>query len=212
MKAIDSNTTIVVTGAFNTEIFRPNWIAVHGLGRAENEQFEVEMLAPISGGPAPTKFTFFGFSYSIGSRRFVLHLEGCDVETSTRFALAVAEMFGKLPHTPITGLGFNYSFRADRPDALQALAGINGPMVDCFEGESEVVARKWSNSVKWGNALVAVNCDLDGEDATISLNFHYSASSVADIVATLREPNIFSRQRDLAARAASALSGEQLEA
>lgn len=214
MKALGDRTTVVLVGAFNPAILSPQWVSVHGLGRDPAHEFQVEMLAPIGGtGQASARFAFDGFCYSVGFKNFTLHADFNNVAQSTRGIEVAANILSRLPHTPINGLGVNFSFSVAEPEApLLALLSTSDDLVESFGGDAEVVRRRWGNSVKWGDAVVNIECNLVGDEATIKFNFHYSVGSAAAAEAILREPNAFDKHRQRALEAATALTGQQLEA
>lgn len=212
MKAIEENTTVVLAGAFNPSILRAQWVAVHGLGYQANQEFQVEMLAPV-GGAGPARFSFDGFSYSAAFNALTLHLKGAEIAQCHRSIRAAANILAQLPHTPVAGLGFNFAFLVEEPSAaLLQLMTTHDAMTDSFPGDPAVVTRKWGNAVKWGQALVNIDCTLAGGQATITFNFHYSTASAEEAGNVLRTENVFEKHQERAVAAAKALTGQELEA
>ena len=212
MKAIGDRTTAVLAGAFNPAILNPKWVAEHALGHQPGQDFPVEMQAPI-GGPGNPRYTFDGFSYSAGFKSLILHLEGGQVGQCQRAVTGLANILGQLPHSPVTGLGFNFAFLVEAPTAaLLALMTSHDAMTDTFPSAAEVVTRRWGNSVTWEQALVNIDCELAGGHATITFNFHYSTTSAAAAEAILRTAGVFEIHQQRAIAAAAALSNQDLEA
>jgi hypothetical protein len=211
VKVIEENTTLVLAGAFNPAILTPKWVAVHGLGYSDSQEFQVEMLSPI-GGALPSRFSFDGFSYSAAYNLMTLHLKKADLAQSQRSIGAMAEILSKLSHTPINGLGFNFGFLIEEPtETLLQLLTTHDPMTDSFSEDAEVVTRKWGNVIKWENSLVSVDCESAGGQVTLFFNFHYSIRSAMEAEQILREQNIFEKHLERAVVAAKALSGQDLE-
>lgn len=211
MKVIEEKTTVVIAGAFNPAILRPQWVAVHGLGYPENHEFQVEMLAPV-GGAGSTRYNFDGFSYSAGFKSVTLHLKSTDFAQCHKSLLGVANVLTQLPHTPVAGLGFNFGFVVEDPPAeLLALLATHDEMTDSFAGDSEVVTRRWGNTVKWEGVLVNIDCELAGGQATIAFNFHHSTTSANEAEKILKTDGVFEKYFERAAMAAKALTGQDLE-
>lgn len=211
MKAIGDKTTVVLAGAFNPAILLPQWVAIHGLGHPAGQDFQVEMLAPV-GGTGQTRFAFDGIAYSAGFKNFMLHVDGAQIAQSERAILAVANILNQLPHTPVAGVGFNFGFLVEGPGAaLLALMTAHDGLADSFEGDPEVVTRRWGNTIKWEQAIVSVDCELAGGQATVAFNFHYSTDSADAAEQILRAGSVFEKHQQRAIAAAQALTGQQLE-
>lgn len=211
MKAIAERTTLVLAGAFNPAILVPQWVAVHGLGYTPNDQFQVEMLAPILGG-GQSRYTFDGLSYSAGFRNVTFHLDDTNPIQAQRAITTAASILEKLPHTPISGLGINFAFLVTEPlPAMLAFMTDHEAMTETFSDETEVVTRGWGNTLKWESALVNFECEVAGGQATIAINFHYSTDSAAQAVDILRDANAFDKHQIRAIEAAKAFTQQNLE-
>lgn len=197
---------MVIAGAFNPAILTPQWVAVQGLGRPENEAFPVEMLAPV-GGPGFARISFGGFSYTATFNAVTLHLNETDIPQCEIAVKAAANILAQLPHTPVTGVGFNFAFLTEQPSKeLLRLVTAYGRLTDSFPDSPEVVARRWGNTIKWDDALVSVDCELVGSQATISFNFHHSVSSANEAEKILRHNDAFQKHLLRANAAANALT------
>jgi hypothetical protein len=211
VKAIGDRTTVVLAGAFNPAILVPQWVAIHGLGHPAGQDFQVEMLAPV-GGTGQARFAFDGIAYSAGFKNFMLHVDGTQIAQSERAIGAVANVLSQLPHTPVTGIGFNFGFLVEEPGAaLLALMTTHDGLTDSFDGDPEVVARRWGNTVKWEQAIVSVDCELAGGHAIVAFNFHYSTDSANAAEQILRAGGVFEKHQQRAVAAAQTLTGQQLE-
>jgi hypothetical protein len=211
VKAIGDKTTVVLAGAFNPSILTPPWVAVHGLGHPVGQDFQVEMLAPVAGA-GQARFAFDGISYSAGFTSFLLLVNGAQVAQSERAVGAAANILAQLPHTPVTGVGFNFVYLVEQPSAeFLAIMTTKDAMTYSFPGEPAVVIRRWGNTVKWEQAVVNVDCELAGGQATIAFNFHYSTATAQDAEKILRVADVFAKHQERANAAAQVLTGQQLE-
>jgi hypothetical protein len=211
VKAIGDKTTVVLAGAFNPAILLPQWVAIHGLGHPAGQDFQVEMLAPV-GGTGQARFAFDGLAYSAGFKNFMVYVDGTQIAQSERAIVAVANILSQLPHTPVAGIGFNFGFLVEEPGAaLLALMTTHDGLTDSFDGDPEVVTRRWGNTVKWEQAIVSVDCELAGGQAIVAFNFHYSTESASAAEQILRAGGVFEKHQQRAIAAAQALTGQQLE-
>ncbi len=212
MKVIADRSTVILAGSFNPSILSPTWVAVHGLGTPAGQEFAVEMLAAVGGGGASPRFRFNGVDYQPGFANLTLNVDPSNIETGVVAARTAAKILGQLPHTPVNGVGFNFAFVTDEPqEELLRLLSVHDVLSDSFPGDSEVVVRRWGNSLTWEQAIVNVDCELAGGQATITLNFHYSTASAGAAQQILSAEGCYAKHWERALAAAQALSGEQLE-
>lgn len=214
VRSVNESTTLVLAGAFNPVILTPQWVARHGLELPANEPVPpVQVLAPVQVQPGVLpRFTLPGLiSYVAALKGLTIFLAGEGGDPS-RAVRAAAAILSKLPHTPVTGVGFNFEFVVDNPpeNVFRLLTACDA-MTATFPGDTEIVVRRWSNTVSWENALVTAECVLAGQQATIALNFHHSTQSAAEAEGILRMNDIFARHRERAIQAAAAISGQPLE-
>lgn len=212
VKAIADKTTVVLVGSFNPAILVPQWVAVHGLGYPPGQEFQIEVLTSI-GNVGPTRYSFNGLSYSADYRRVTLFVGASQAFEPERAVSAAASILEKLPHTPLKGVGFNFGFAVDDPsDALLSLLSVHAGMADKLENGAEVVTRRWGNTVKWGEALVSIDCEFAGGQASVAFNFHYSTESAIRAAEILKAKDCFQIHQTKAIEAARVLTGQELEA
>lgn len=209
MKAIAEATTLVLAGSFNPAILSPQWVARNALGYAKDTEFQVEVLTPVGGGQ--NRISFGGISYAPGFRAVTLFLDSSNAELSDKAVRAAAAVLSQLPHTPINGLGFNFSFRVSEPsERFLSLLTDSDHLNDTF-ATADVVTRKWGNTLSWDGTLVSVECELAGGEGSISFNFHHSVDSAAAAETVLRTENKFATLWDHAVAAARAICDQDLE-
>lgn len=211
MKVIADRTTVVLAGSFNPSILKPEWVGVHGLGIPAGQEFAVDMLAAVGSG-MPPRFRFGGIDYSAGFANFSLLIDPSNAAGGELAAKTAGNILGQLPHTPVSGVGFNFAFTSEEPHAvLTELLVAHDALTNSFPGDAEVVTRRWGNSLTWGESLVNIDCELAGGHATILLNFHYSTASAGTAQQILMTEGVFAKHWEQALAAARALSGEDLE-
>lgn len=212
MNIIEDKTTLVLAGAFNPAILQPQWVARHVLGYAQGQDFQVNLTAPISGIGLP-RFEFGGLSYSPALGGLTFFLDSTDEAKSNRAVAAAADILQELPHTPVSGVGFNFAFEVDEPGAeLTSLLSSSSLLIESFPGAINVVSRRWGNKLRWDDALVTVDCETSGANVIINFNFHHSIDGARGAELLLRTEDLFGnslvRAREAAASLANITSGE----
>lgn len=212
MNLVPEKLTIVVAGAFNPAILVPPWVGRYGLGYPPQQTFQVEMLAPVAGIGGMPRYSFDGISYSPNFQSVTFYLAGLDTPGCQRVVDAVARMLRELPHTPVSGIGFNFAFNVAEPDeALLQLLSSHAGMIEAFPGGGEVVSRSWSNVVAWQGALVTVQCQRDNAGVLIDANFHHNTTSAVGAAEVVSVADCYQRYFNAAVGLAQSLSGQQME-
>ena len=105
--------SIVIVGAWNSRIFTPQWIGNGRLTRSETIQLEI----PVDEPRAPRRFTFDDVALEVQSSRISLKVTREDDDLLRRIQKMAETLLVDLPHTPITGVGTNFSFIDSEPNA-----------------------------------------------------------------------------------------------
>jgi hypothetical protein len=209
MQPVPDKTTIVIAGSFNPAILTPSWIGKNVLDPPVVDEFPVYVIAPIMGAAPPAKFSLSGFTYSPGYQFLTFYTDGMDAAASERVCDVAARILNLLPHTPITGIGFNFGFRDDHPSVqLLRLLAISPTFADALGQGAEVVGRNWLNVASWGAALVTLQTGIRGSDYSLDLNFHYSSQDARGAEAVLRRQNVYAEHRAAAVRIVTAANQE----
>lgn len=212
MRQVSENTTIIVAGSFNPSILSPSWVGQHGLGYDPNKEFQVEFLGPVSGFGAAPRFSFDRFSYSPNFQSVTVHLAGLPADICQRNAQVVRKILQQLPHTPVTGVGINFSFKSDHAgETFLALFPNSDAQLATFDQDVTIVRRVWGNEIEWGRCLMRTTCSLNAAEGRADFNFHYTTTNALDAASVLQEPTVFALHRERAVSAANALFGEPYE-
>lgn len=212
MKFVADKQTIVLAGAFNPAILTPQWLARNALGYADARQFQVEMHAPVVGIGGMPRFTFDGISYAPNFQAVSFFLAGLDTAGRQRVTETIGKVLELLPHTPMTGLGFNFGFEVEQPAAeMMDYLRANTAMAEALPNGAEIVARSWANTFSWQGALVTYQCSLQGTNVSVDANFHYGVARAEEAQRILQEQNSYAKHFDAAVAVASALTRQQLE-
>lgn len=178
------------------------------MGIASDRPLPVEMTAPV-GMSSPPRFSFDVISYEPSFQRLTIYF-GNDADADNQLAVDyAANILELLPHTPITGLGINFSFSANRlPDAMDTLMPISEPIARQLGEDATVFNRTWANSFIWGQSLANVQTQWDGNEAMLDMNFHYEVHSAAQAVERLRVAECFVLHKNMALSIAALMGGE----
>lgn len=212
MNLIQDKLTIVMAGAFNPAILTPQWIAKNALGYAADQQIQVEMMAPMVGYSASPRFTFDNISFAANYQSLTFFLANLSPAGVARVCHTAGALLEQLPHTPLGGIGFNFGFKVESPSAdLLALLCVHDGMTVAFGDDASVVNRGWSNTIRVNDSLVAFQCQLDGADVSIDVNFHHNVASAVEAAALMRKADIYAEQLATVVEAVKALTGQELE-
>lgn len=210
MKQIEDRATIVGVGAFNPAILTPQWIAKYGLDLQPNEQFNVEMLAPVVGTAQP-RFGFLGLSYAAGPRNFTFYVKNNDVESGNKSVEVFAKVLTELKHTPIEGIGFNFAFEFKSNETSKALLVESDGLASVFSDDASIASKRWGNSILWEDTVVNIDCEAVGEDVRIAFNFHHEILSVDQAIKLFQIEGLYKKHFDKALEAVKAIAQEELE-
>ena len=167
-------------------------------------------FGPISG---IQRFSFGGISYSPNFNNVTFFVGASDEAGRQRTCAAAARMLETLPHTPIQGVGFNFVFLVTEPrQELLQLLRSDQDLATAMPGGAEVVARGWSNVLRWREAVVSYQAQIDAlQQATFEVNFHYGVTTAVAAAAVLANPTAYETHFAAAVAGATALSGQALE-
>lgn len=212
MKLNADSLTIVLAGSFNPAILSPQWIATKILGIPEGQEFRVEMLTPVAGIGGMPRFSFENLSYSPNFQLVTFHVGSQEPDGRQKSSATASRILSELPHTPVSGIGFNFGFIVDEPQPrLLGLLTSSAEVAEAFPGGCEVVGRAWTNVFNWQDALVNLQCELRGTAVSISMNFHHDVKSAAAAAEVLGKDDAYSRHFDAALAVAKAMSQQDLE-
>ncbi len=212
MDLIQDKLTIVLAGNFNPAILTPQWVARNALGYEGDRQFQVEMLASVVGIGGMPRYSFDGLSYAPNFQSLTFFLAGLDEAARQRVVHVASTVLGTLPHTPVSGVGFNFGFFVRNPsDQLLEMLQTSLPMMEALGDEAAVVSRLWSNTVRWRESLVTVQCQQDGGQVQIDVNIHHDVSSAEEAGRFLARQDCYQEAFAVAVDAVRRLANEQLE-
>ncbi len=181
---------IVVRGEFNLAIIGPRWLVVQEITP------DGEIEAFVSDDPsAPRHFKFDGFDWQVGFHRLVVTSTGANAKDPGPTVAAILE---KLPHTPVTGAGHNFSFDAPNPlaELCVRLGNRDTATLSGLLGE-ELRESSFSVVVSTGKATrVAVKVLTGHPGQRVDINFHHDTPDAAAAANAARQSEACRQRAD----------------
>lgn len=203
MQVRKDSVSLVIVGAWNNSILRPEWVAVYGLGVPEGQEISVELLTPVGGEGAPV-VRFEKLVYTVQSNRLMIKPQLFDAEGLEIVQKAALGILEQLPHTPVAAIGFNFGFTAESADdQIEAFRRAQAAVVDAAPEEWAVERNKIITTLSKDGVNWNVTRELEGATAVVETNIHAPISSVSAMKAFLDEHSFaeaFGAAKELAAR------------
>lgn len=129
MKLDLSVPTFIAAGSFNSAIFQPPWLALHLFEKPNGT--DVNLVQAITGNfGAPLRNYIDNVGVSATSNRFEVIPNDLTEPTKSAAEKVFANLFSKLPHTPVSAVGINFQFTLEDPstsilDSLRCRDGFD---------------------------------------------------------------------------------------
>jgi hypothetical protein len=182
---------VVLAGYWNRMIFTPEWVGPRLFG--ENAQIEtVVALLPI----LPIIYRDNRVAVEIATTRIVCCARDLENEQAVRRSGEVAGIIlNALPETPVQGVGVNFAFREQAPDASLLDLFNLGDNARWVEAGWELGERKIVRQLTGDGDTLNLTLSLSGDVLDIDCNFHTMpednvtaiAAAAADRVIALRD-------------------------
>lgn len=199
MELIASDTSLVVAGSWNAVIFTPAWVREYGLSRPKDEPFKVQAQVPAVPGPtfqAP-RYTLDEFSYLVRPDILMLQPKGTEKEELEIVENTVSCILKELLHTPVSGIGHNFTFQDAKPDPdllkvfTVASQDLTDQAPDGCSASGYAITSTFTRNV--GNMQINITREFDGSSLWVRFNFHYPVSSASQAVEVLSGAHLESR-------------------
>lgn len=112
MKQIHDKTNLVLVGAWNPKILTPAWLKHNQFTTLES----IQVLVAISNPLAPIQLTLEKVKLNISTAKIIISAVTPDVSLTDIEEFA-EKLLALLPHTPITGIGYNLCYMDEAPSA-----------------------------------------------------------------------------------------------
>jgi hypothetical protein len=195
IELIPEETSLVLAGSLNPAILTPQWVFKQaGLEDLGDRAVRAFLGVGVGGMIAQPKYELEGFSYTASSSNVVLAPTATDeggLELIEKVALGILRA---LPHTPLIGVGHNFSFRINDPDP-EMLRNIDNGSTD-FLGPEEFHQASRSKSVSMnyevgeeGYSLTLTKLFQDNV-VLVKFNFHYEFAIATAAAAAFEGPDL----------------------
>ena len=189
MQNVPSETSLVVAGAWNAAILKPDWVARHALGREGEDRVQVFFPA----GPGMVfdfpRYALGDFSYVVRPDALIIAPTDTTRDSCERIEAATGKVLEVLQHTPVSGVGHNFEFRQGetRPEDGEVFTKARQDLSDEMPNGWEAAAVNIISSFKHSGSSVIVNINRTFDAGTISVkfNFHHAISSIEQGLAVL---------------------------
>jgi hypothetical protein len=167
--------TLVIAGAWNPAIFSLEWIATNVLGKKENDTLKFTEVMDATG-----KGALYFDEIGIGASVERLNIYCNDFEQKQAAEKMSETIIGLLSHTPITGVGINFSFSQENcdtviSDKMQTKEGITA--------YRKIISQRFKTAIEIEPELT-LNFDriLSAGNVAFNFNYHHAANSAVAAV------------------------------
>lgn len=190
MKFIDSETSLVVAGAWNPAIVTPEWILKYGLKKDLQEENRVQVFVPAGAGLIfeMPRFSFSGLIVTVRPDALVIAPKETTQAQFEQIEVLAANTVQELTHTPISGIGHNFEFRSENPSAecLGIFSNSYEDLIDAMPDDWSVAGSTLSSSMQMGATTVNVTRTFIGSQLSIKFNFHHPVVDGAQAISVLK--------------------------
>lgn len=178
IKIIEERTTLVIAGAWNPAILQPAWVAREAMGQAD-VNFQVGMQVPVGDPTQPVRVSFEGIAYTAAPNAVAFFLRPEDLGQVQKTVTIAAKILELLPHTPVSGVGFNFSYQIEEPAAVLLGTFDKGADVAAVlaDEQAEAVQGNWGATIKTAGKLLTVTASIEGGAVAFSFNAHYEVKT-----------------------------------
>lgn len=176
MTAIKFTADVVVIGAFNPMIIRPDWLIAHGVAGTETPSKEPQVKLGLSEMSPFLHFSLGGLRWQVTDRHVILRSDGQVLRGANKI---LAKLLTLLPHTPLVAVGVNLhaivperEWHAPRPklsESLSVAVAERGRITEELHG---------FQVVRPDGALLNVSIRDSGDELGVEINYHKNTPSI----------------------------------
>lgn len=185
MKLIPSGTTIVLTGAWNTSIIAPKWLAKEVFKTPPGTEVLVEF--PTIPGPPP-RYTIDAIKVVPTSDKLIISPEQSNDEALVSAENKARAILETLPHTPLHAFGENFRFEDDAPTPdLLRIFDIVDTIPEKLEKPVDVISTSVSTSFQIESRQLNLKRTLNNGKIQFEFNFHYPVTSAQEAIGSIND-------------------------
>lgn len=190
MEFVQTETTLVIAGAWNPAILTPEWVGVHGLGLTPPINVRMWLSTTDALTVHLPKFSIDNFEYSAAPHMLQAFVPDMTTEAFAHAEATVAKLLDTLKHTPVNGVGHNFKMTSTSLDHERlamfdrANEDISGNMPEQFG----VTRTRIETAIKTDNERVVLNLarEIDTGVLTAIFNFHHTIDGAENAIKVLR--------------------------
>ena len=168
------NWNVVAVGNWNPAIFSPPWVAENLAG----PETEIEVGIALGQPGTPVNLKFNGVVLEVSPFRLSLNAVESDVASLSTCAQVMAEVCGRLQHTPVRAIGTNFRFRVKEPDQELFRLFDTHDLNRISEQQFRVASIRITRRLEWDSRSVNATLVLNESGSLdIDLNFHVDVDS-----------------------------------
>jgi hypothetical protein len=157
-----------LVGRWNTKIFNPAWILNNLLEESDGQDLKGEVNAE------NLDITYnFGVIHLVPQDNSLkINIKKFDKESLARGARALNCIINLLPHTPISGIGYNVMFQVEGERSLSYINFLTS--LPIYKDGAFRISRLDVSQIRDGYALNVVSELIENAAFSVSFNFHFS--------------------------------------
>lgn len=189
IKLNPGETSLVVAGAWNPAVVTPQWMIRHGLQKPPGEQVRVQAQVPTGVGMnlgVPT-YTIEGLIFNARPDALVLAPVSVDEGSLLQLEEVARRTLEQLTHTPVVGVGHNFEFSDETPDAtrLNAFTAAGRDISDIKPVEWQSSRSAIATSFIDEGVVINIARSYDANGLKVKFNFHQDVESAPACVRVL---------------------------
>ena len=207
MKLVEADCTLVIAGAWNPAIVTPQWIGGNVLGLPRDKDFKVNVQLPVQGLSFVPRYAFEDLTIHAQPDSLVFALDASRPEQVNKSFATAAGILGLLQHTPVAGIGINFSYALDAADGPMTAAFKTGETVGGLSDDANysVLQQNYKLGLKLSDHILNLEVTKVMQELKLALNHHFDCSSATKAAEILKTDKLFESLRTLSDKMASRL-------
>lgn len=199
MKLVSTETSLVIAGAWNPAILTPAWLLKHALGKTSDENNLVQAFLPAMQGVIFEfpRYVLEELSFLVRPDTLIMSPVESSQQHMNKLEDVAAKILEELKHTPITGIGHNFTF-SDTNLKSQELDVFTVSRQDLTDNMSEgwtpatcMLTANFKNTNE--TVIVNIQRQFDVNELIVKFNFHHPIKSEDDAISILNGSNGYNR-------------------
>ncbi len=171
---------LVVAGTWNVAIFSPQWSGKRFRELDGTETIQVEYATDHGG--TRVRYSSEDLILTPLPDRLVVGFKELEDHILTKAEKLVLRILDDLPHTPVSGLGINFSFTEEDPGDELVEIFRSGDREKLAEMRYPILSTGLSHTLKCEPGVLNISLSFDQDQGNVSarLNFHHELSSAQE--------------------------------